>query len=506
MSTIRKQSIISSGIVYFGFGLGAITNILLAREFNPDQYGLISGMFLALGTIMYAVANLGMGSYIGKFYPYYKDNLPPKKNDLISWALLFSLSGFLVVALAGIVFKGAVTHYYEHRSPAFVHYYYWIFPFGLGLTLYTILEAYSWQLKQTVLTSYLREVQFRLTTLILLALYLCGILGGFGTLVKLYAFNYLLIALILLVYLVRSGQLPLVFTPSIVTRKFFPKIRALVLLTWSGGVVYNLAFFFAQIVIAAVVPGGLTSVGLFTMAQFAGSLVQAPQRGLTAASIGPLSQAWKDKDYGRISRIYHRSSISQLIFSVGMFVLILINFRDGIITFRFPLQYLGALTTFFFIGVARIVDMGTGVNSQIIATSTFWRFDFMTGLILVALTLPLNYLLAKEWGIVGPAIADLFTFTVYNGMRCIFLYRKFGMQPFTIKSLYTILLGVVCYLICYFLFGNRYGLPWLFIRSLSFLALYIGGVLGLKLSEDILPVWQTIKGRLQGLRGGSSRR
>ena len=104
MSTIRKQSIISSGIVYFGFGLGAITNILLAREFNPDQYGLISGMFLALGTIMYAVANLGMGSYIGKFYPYYKDNLQPKKNDLIGWALLFSLAGFLVVALAGIVF------------------------------------------------------------------------------------------------------------------------------------------------------------------------------------------------------------------------------------------------------------------------------------------------------------------------------------------------------------------------------------------------------------------
>ena len=506
MSTIRKQSIISSGIVYFGFGLGAITNILLAREFNPDQYGLISGMFLALGSIMYAIANLGMASYIGKFYPYYKDNLQPKKNDLISWALLFSLVGFLVVALAGIVFKGAVTHYYEHRSPAFVHYYYWIFPFSLGLTLYSILEAYSWQLKRTILTSYLREVQFRLTTLVLLVLYLCGVLGGFGTLVKLYAFNYLLIALILMVYLVRSGQLHLVFTPSIVTRKFFPKIRSLVLLTWSGGVVYNLAFFFAQIVIAAVVPGGLTSVGLFTMAQFAGSLVQAPQRGLMAASIGPLSQAWKDKDYPRISRIYHRSSITQLVFSVGMFVLILINFRDGIITFRFPPQYLGALTTFFFIGLARIVDMGTGVNTQIIATSSFWRFDFISGLILVALSLPLNYLLAKELGIIGPAIADLFTFAVYNGIRCIFLYRKFGMQPFTIRSLYTVLLGAVCYLICQFLFGNRYGLPWLFIRSLSFLALYIGGVLGLKLSEDILPVWQTIKGRLQGLRGGSSRR
>jgi len=190
--------------------------------------------------------------------------------------------------------------------------------------------------------------------------------------------------------------------------------------------------------------------------------------------------------------------------------LILLNFEDGVITFQFHPEYLASLsaffTAFFFIGLARVVDMGTGVNGQIIATSTFWRFDFISGLILAGLTLPLNYLLAKKWGMTGPAIADIFTFSIYNGIRCIFLYRKFKMQPFTIQSLYTLLLGAAGYFICYYLFSTRHGLPWLFIRSLSFLALYIAGVLGLKLSEDILPVWQTIKGRLQGLRGGSSRR
>jgi O-antigen/teichoic acid export membrane protein len=279
------------------------------------------------------------------------------------------------------------------------------------------------------------------------------------------------------------------------------------LMGWGGGVVYNIAFFFAQIIIAAVVPGGLAAVGLYTMAQFAGSLVQAPQRGVTAASIGPLAQAWKDKDYGRINRIYHRSCITQLVFSVGIFVLILLNFKDGIITFQFHPEYQASLSIFFtaflFIGLARIVDMGTGVNGQIIATSTFWRFDFTSGLILAILTLPLNYLLAKKWGMTGPAIADVFTFSIYNGIRCIFLYRKFKMQPFTIHSLYTLLLGAAGYFICYYLFNTHQGLPWLFIRSLSFLALYIAGVLGLKLSDDILPVWQTLKGRLLRLRSRS---
>jgi O-antigen/teichoic acid export membrane protein len=310
-----------------------------------------------------------------------------------------------------------------------------------------------------------------------------------------------LVASILFIYLFRSGQLHFVPSISVVTKKFYPKIRSLTLLAWSGGVVYNLAFFFAQIVIGAVVPGGLTAVGLYTMAQFAGSLIQAPQRGIMAASIGPLSQAWKDKDYGRINRIYQRSSIAQLIFSVGMFALVLLNFKDGIMTFRLNPQYLGAQTAFIFISLARIVDMGTGVNTQIIATSTYWRFDFLSGLLLVSLTLPLNYILAKELGIIGPAIADLITFAVYNAVRWIFLYRKFDMQPFTKQSLYTILLVSAGYFICHFAFDNRHGLLWLFIRSLSFLTIYIAGVLLLKLSDDILPVWQTVKKRLR-LNGG----
>ena len=283
------------------------------------------------------------------------------------------------------------------------------------------------------------------------------------------------------------------------TRKFFSRIKALALLAWSGGVVYNLAFFFAQIVIAAVVPGGLTAVGLYTMAQFAGSLIQAPQRELIAASYGPLSQAWKDKDLGRISRVYRRSSITQLIFSVGMFVVLLINFRDGIITFGFPRQYLLARPVFIYIALARIVDMGTGVNGQIIATSTRWRFDFLSGVILAALTLPLNYVLAKQMGILGPAIADLASFTVYNGIRWFYLYRNFRLQPFTRQSLYTLLLGAAAYLICQLPFGSRYGLLWLFVRTISFLVIYVGGVTGLKLSEDIRPVLETIRKRIKAL-------
>jgi O-antigen/teichoic acid export membrane protein len=437
-----------------------------------------------------------MQNYIYKFYPYYNDNLPVKENDMMSWALLTSLLGFILVMAGGLAFKDVVVRKYEAQSADFVKYYYWTFLFGFGLTFFSLLEAFAWQLKKSVLTTYLREGQFRLFTLVLILLSISGILKSFDAFIKIYAVTYILTASILLIYLVVQKKLYFHFSPSRVSKKFFRKIVTQASLVWSGSLIYNISTYFAQFVIAAVVPGGLAFVAVYLLALNIASLMQAPQRVTIAAAIAPLSQAWKDKDYGKINRIYHRSSINLLIFSVGMFVLIWINFTDGVLTFHLKNEYLDARYVFLFIGLMRIVDMGTGLNSQMIATSTFWRFDFFTGIILVVLTLPLNYILAKKFGVTGPAIADLVTFTLYNGIRWGFLYRKFDMQPFTRKTIYALLLGAAGYFICDRLFGRYHGFQWIMARSLTFMALYAAGILGLRLSEDVGPVWQTLKKRL----------
>jgi O-antigen/teichoic acid export membrane protein len=259
---------------------------------------------------------------------------------------------------------------------------------------------------------------------------------------------------------------------------------------------------FDSFLIASVLKNGLAALAIFTLAQNIASLVQAPQRGVISSSIAALSQAWKDKDYGRIQRIYQRSSINQLLFAVGMFALIWLNFSDGVFTFHLQSGYLHAKWIFFFIGLMRIVDMGTGVNAQIIATSSYWKFEFITGIILVVITLPLDYVLTKYYfGIVGPAIANLFSFTVYNAIRFWFLKKKFALQPFNKATAYTIILGIAIYYICYFLFNNQQGFLWIVIRSFSFITLYLVGVFALKLSADITPVLQTIQKRL-GIKKG----
>src|SRR5215216_5161150 len=174
MSQIRKQSIISTVFVYTGFAIGFINTYLFTRynsPFSASEYAL-PNIFIAVGNIMFAFANMGMISTIYKFYPYYNDNLDKKKNDLLTWAFVISLIGFLLVVLAGIFFKDLVIRKFGARSPEFVKYYLWVFPFGFSILIFFILEVFTWNLRKSILTTFLREVLFRLlTTILIVVLY-----------------------------------------------------------------------------------------------------------------------------------------------------------------------------------------------------------------------------------------------------------------------------------------------------------------------------------------------
>jgi O-antigen/teichoic acid export membrane protein len=496
MSNIRRQSIISSVIVYFGFALGFFNTYLYTKEgsFTESQYGLVN-TFVAIANIMLAFSNLGMQSYIYKFYPYYKDNLTSRKNDLLTLAITGASIGFVLIIIVGYLIRDLVVQKYVTNAPDLVKYYEWLFPFGFGLTIYSILEAYAWQEKVSVLTNFLREVLFRLFSTVLIVLFFLGVIPLFDGFIKVYALTYILLAMVLAAYMIASKRIFFTFSISRVTKKFYKKILTLVSFVWSGGLIYTVSNVFDTLVIAAVMPNGLAFAGVYSLAQNIASLIQAPQRGIISAAIGPLSRAWKDKELDKIRTIYQRSSINQLIFSVAMFCVIFLNFNDGIETFSLKEGYALALPVFLFIGIMRILDMGTGLNAQIISTSTYWRFEFFTGLILLSLALPLNYVLTKNMGVIGPAISNLIAFTIYNFIRCVFLWKKVKMQPFNMKTLLTLLCGGVAYLICYYSFRNYSGIEWILARTVLFILLFGVSVYFFRLTPDLFHVISSVRNR-----------
>lgn len=499
MSTqIRRHSIISSLVIYIGFIVGALNTYLFTKQglFTEDQYGLTT-FFTATATLIVSFATLAMPSYIYKFFHYYNDHLEPRKNDMIAWALLTGIISFAIIFILGIIFEDLFERKFSAESELAVYYYYWMYPLSFGMTIFNILEAYAWNLNKSIFTNFLKEVQLRIFVTILIVLFFFKIIPNFDIFIKLYSFAYPAIALMLLVYLIATKKIHLTIKVSKVTRRFFGKITRFVLFIYSGGLIFNISQVFDSLVIASLVENGLKAVGIFTLAQFLTSVIQAPQRGIIAASIPFISKAWKDKKVASIQSIYQRSSINQLIFGSLLFVLIALNYKDAVITFKLKDSFLLGFLPFIYLGLTRVIDMGTGVNGQIIGTSTYWRFELISGVILLILMLPLNYFLTKSYGILGPAIANLISISIYNAIRVWFLWKKFRLFPFTIKTIYTLIISGLLYLVAWLLFKDLHGFPGLFARSIFILAIYVPLVYFLNLTPDLKAVLKSLTGRFR---------
>ena len=497
MSTIRKQSILSTIVIYIGFGVGLLNTYLFARKgiFLDDQFGIYNA-FIAIATIMMAFSNMGIPTYINKFYPYYKHHLPNEKNDQLGISILIGSVGAILLLVVGTLGKNLFIRKYSGNSPEIINYYFWIFPLAIGLLLFNILEAYAWQLRKSVLTNLLREGVWRFYTLILILLFASGFLNGFDLFIKLFAFSYPFIAICLLVYLIWIGEFHLTFKISNVTEKFKARIFKLCSFVYSGSLVFTIALMFDSILIGSVLQNGMAQLAVYSLAQSLSAMIQVPQRGIVAASMGPLSKAWREKNLDLIQTIYKRSSINQLLFAIGIFSLIVLNLKDAVHSFQLKETYLLAITPIVFLGLTKIVDMGTGVNSQIIATSVYWRFEMISGMILLCIMLPFSYFMTKYAGINGTAIAQLVSISIYNLIRMIFLWNKFKLSPFTKQTISAVAFGGITFAFTYFLFKDQHRITGITIRSVFFIAFYAIGIISLKISPDIQPVWNTIKKRL----------
>jgi hypothetical protein len=70
------------------------------------------------------------------------------------------------------------------------------------------------------------------------------------------------------------------------------------------------------------------------------------------------------------------------------------------------------------------------------------------------------------------------------------------MQPFNSKTILTLLLAISAYSLSYLLFNSIHGFFAMTARSLFFIIIYGGGILVLKLSPDVIPVWNSLKKQL----------
>jgi O-antigen/teichoic acid export membrane protein len=435
MGIIQKQGVKSSIFIMIGFVIGAMNLLVLfPMFFSKNDQGLVRAM-IDIGATFSMFCTLGTLPVIYKFFPFYNDYLGAKKSELPFITLLINLIGFGLLLFIGWQQKDFIIRKLG-KSPSLAQYFSYLYPYSFFLLLFYWLEAFAWGLRKGVYSNFLRETLIRvLTTILILAF-------GFKyinliTFLTLFSLIYAVPALLLLINLIGSSNFSFQsFKISNVTRRLKGKMVSFALFVFAGQFFNLLARTNDTFLIVGL--RGLSDAGIFAIATYVSAILEIPQRSLNSISIPILATSWKNKDFANIKNIYHKSVSNLLAIGLLLFGLIWLN-TDNLINFLNWISnkeaggYDAISKLIFILGIAKLIDLATGVNSQIIGTSNFWKFDFYTNLFYIIVSIPLNYYLIKNYNLEGLAYSNLIALTLYNTVRFIFIYKKFNLQPYTIK-------------------------------------------------------------------------
>jgi O-antigen/teichoic acid export membrane protein len=482
MGIIQKQSIRSTFLIIIGFAVGAVNLILIApKVLTPEQLGL-TRIITDAGVTMATLCTLGSLPIINKFFPIFSRFQKPEKNELPFITLTVCLIGFVIVCIVGYLLKDIIVRKFSERSPLFVHYSYLVYPFCFFMLLFVWLESFAWSLKKGVISIGAKETAPRIIFTILLALIAYGLINT-DTFFILFSLSFLLPVIIVFISLRKTGKLHFYPHISTSTIRLKDKMMSFGLFLFGAQFLNILSKTVDTFILSAKSSRGLTDAAVFTIATYVVTLMDIPQRSINSISIPVLAESWRNKNLKNIIHIYKRSVSNLLVIGLFIFPLLWLNIHT--LSSYLGSDYADIEKIVLFMGVAKLIDLGTGANAQIIATSNFWKVDFTTNVIYTLLALPLNYILISNYGLMGAAYSSLIALTFYNAMRYFFLWYKFKLQPYNYKNLIALLIGMTATAVAYFIPVQNPAALDIIVRSTVFIIIFIPAIYFFKVSEEL---------------------
>ena len=487
MGIVIRQSIQNAAITYVGIGLGFVLTIFLYPHIlNPDQYGL-TRVLISASLICSQFAHLGFHNLILRYFPFFK-KVSPERHGLLFWALIIPFGGFFLFTLLFFLFDQLIVSLYSDRSPLFADYYLWVIPLTLFVLYFEVLNNYLRSLRDAVSGSFLNEVLQRVLVIILLLLYLFEQLS-FPQFITLFVFSYGIQPVLLIVQIARKGGLQLKPRMDLLRKKLVRGMAGYSLFSLLGGLTTVIVWNVDVIMLGAM--AGLQSTAVYAIAFYIGSVIAVPQRSVEKIA-GPLiSDFIKNKKWIEVAVMYKKTSLNQLIPGIFIFGLIWINL--DVLYIFLPEIYSTGRWVVFIIGLAKLIEVGTGANGIILLNSSHYRVSFFSNIILVIVTVGANYLLIPKYGIEGAAVASALAILVFNTVKSMYIFLRMGMQPFSRAGITALVIGMVLI----FLFEAAG--DWLeasiwvscIVTTLLFILLFAGPVLYFRLSDDLNSVLLT---------------
>jgi O-antigen/teichoic acid export membrane protein len=446
VGVIKRQGINNTIITYIGILIGAVNIIFIQpRLLSLEELGLTRLLYDFSYMIGIAIP-LGLPNIIVKYFPFYK-NAEKKHNGFAGFILLVFFTGFIISTVCLLIFKPVITGYYIEKSSLFVKYFSFIIPFTFIVSAITVTTAYCQSLFKSTIPSFLNDICLRLGTVLITILY-------FNELITLDTYVYFFIGLyaieliIIIIYILMVDKIS--FIPD---KKLFKQYSGSKMLKF--GLLLCLASF-SSIGLRKVdaLFLGTTSLGLvavYTTAIFIASFIEVPLGALERISHTKIADNFAKDNFVEIEKIY-KDSVKYLLL-IGGLLFIGINACTKYVYQIGHLHdsYIQCIDVVYIVGIGALINISTGINSAIIFYSKHYVLGTLFLVMTLIITVILNLVLIPLYGIYGAAIASASASLIFNFVKFFFIYQKFKFQPYTLKSLYILLLIIVCSVVTYFL-------------------------------------------------------
>jgi O-antigen/teichoic acid export membrane protein len=445
LGVIRTQTIKGTAYTYFGAVLGIVTTIIFPRCFSKEQIGLLN-VLVAFSLVFAQFANLGFDNITIRLFPYFRND-SNKHNGFLYILGKVLIIGTLFSITLFLILKPFIVESTDKAYTLFNRYSFYIIPLIIFTLLFISFDVYSRVLYKSVRGSFLKEFIQRILIIIAIAVsYFFSL--GFDQFVLLYVICLSLPTLIIIWLIWKDGQLSFKPSPGFVT----PELKKNM---YSVGV-FGIITVFSTTVMATIdkimlqsMLGDLAWVGVYSILFYFGTIITMPSRALTKISSTVVAEAWKNDDIKTVKDIYYKSCLTQMIFSAILFIGIWANINN--IFILLPSDYAIGKFVIFWVCIGSFIDMSTGINNTIIATSKYYKAQSLFMTIFVIIVIISNYFFIPIWGIIGAAIANAVSLFLFNLMRWIFLWKKFNLQPFNYKYLLVLLFSLIAFLPGYYL-------------------------------------------------------
>ncbi|HTO17006.1 MAG TPA: hypothetical protein VLZ83_14650 [Edaphocola sp.] len=482
MGQVRKQGVLSLIFIYAGFAIGAVNTYLFNFFLTQEQYGL-TAVLSNLLSVTASFATLGSALTIYRFFPIYNHHLGREKNDLPFLTIAASIIGLSLVLVSLFLFKDLIVRKFSENSPLFVERFYLLVPLTITFLSVILFEAYAFLMKRTVASNMVKEISFRLFQLIIVLLYGYDKIS-IDTFFVLFSLMYVPTVLIMLWINFSKDGIKINFKISKLTKRLYKVVLNYTAFHFSGALLLVLPMALNSIIIASVSPNGLNDAAVYVLARFFVSVIEAPLRGVTGIYIATISESFHKRDFLRIDRMYKKTSINLLLIGIALFVLMYINIPI-VDTLFVDKDYSNLALVFGLIGIGKLFELSMGLNNAILYLSKFWKVEFFISSSVIILSIPVNYLLIKWSPLLGVGIAEVLLIFFLGISRFIAVKKLLKLQPYTIKTIGVLLIGITCFLIAQLLprVSNIY-LDFI-IRSSVFGILYLVAIWTYRPSPDL---------------------